>query len=166
MHCCAKIFCVCSVHQHIVIWVDVAGPQRSFHFLLITQRKPMTSLARGAESGFLINQNDFFFHGVSQENYVVKSRWAHNRPQSKKFNKMSQEPPAKASPSLGSGVCLQRHHRAEIYNSGNAGGQQRVKETRKSWRFLVYSGAHCCRSHCRLEGAGQNENVFSGPKDA
>lgn len=63
MHCCVNIFCACSIHWHIVIWVDGAGPQCGFHFLLITQRKPMTSLARGAESGFLINQNDFFFPG-------------------------------------------------------------------------------------------------------
>lgn len=81
----------------------------------------------------------FFFYEVSHENYVVKSRWAHNRPQSKKCNKMWQRLPAKASLSLGSSVCLLRHHRAEIYNSSNAGGQQRVKETRKSWPFLTHT---------------------------
>lgn len=107
----------------------------------------------------LFNQPKWlFFPGVSRENYVVKSRWAHNQPQSNKCNKMRQKPPAKACLSLGSSVCLPRHHRAEIYNSGNAGGQQRVKETRKSWQFLVHSGVRRCRSY-RLGGA-KNKKIL------
>lgn len=159
VNCCVKFFCICSIHQHIVIWVDGAGPQCSFHFLLITQRKPMTSLARGAESGFLISQNDFFFHEVSPENYVVKSRWAHNRPQSKNWGR-------------GRRLRLRCLWAAVFACRGTTGLRyitavtpEDRNKTRKSWQFLVHSDVHRCRSHCGLEGAGQKQNVFSGPKD-
>lgn len=113
----------------------------------------------------LFNQPKWlFFPGVSRENYVVKPRWAHNRPQSNKCNKMRQKPPAKDCLSLGSSVCLPRHHRAEIYNSGNAGGQQRVKETRKSWQFLVHSGVRRCRSYSRLGVAKKKKNYLSSKR--
>lgn len=74
MHCSLKVSCTYSVHWHILTTSRRWGLQCAFHFLLITQRKPMTSLALGAENCFLINQNDF--SSVSQENYIVKSRWA------------------------------------------------------------------------------------------
>lgn len=74
MHCSLKgflhLFCPLAYSDTRRRW----GLQCGFHFLLITQRKPMTSLALGAENCFLINQNDF--SSVSQENYIVKSRWA------------------------------------------------------------------------------------------